>query len=238
MKEHESPTTVLAAVAEAEALAEATAQTMEPMQGKGSVGVSAQKAQPDCSGKEPHGRLICFVCTGNTCRSPMAEAVFNHLVSREAQADAWMDAACSGHCSVCGRCGGEDEDGDKPEPTADAPSDRPRAISAGLSACPGDPISENAVLALERAGIPSEPGNDYRKHTAQPIDYALLQQCDLIVGISQSHAMRLLFAFPELASRITAMPHDIPDPFGGSLADYEQCLRALTAGIEEMFFSD
>ncbi len=23
--------------------------------------------------------LICFVCTGNTCRSPMAAAVFNHL---------------------------------------------------------------------------------------------------------------------------------------------------------------
>ncbi|MBS4206802.1 low molecular weight protein arginine phosphatase [Bacillus sp. FJAT-50079] len=29
---------------------------------------------------------ILFICTGNTCRSPMAEAIYNHLTSDSAQA--------------------------------------------------------------------------------------------------------------------------------------------------------
>jgi len=32
-------------------------------------------------------RRICFVCTGNTCRSPMAEAVANAILAREGRTD-------------------------------------------------------------------------------------------------------------------------------------------------------
>ena len=31
----------------------------------------------------PKGSRICFVCTGNTCRSPMAEVVANHLAKEK-----------------------------------------------------------------------------------------------------------------------------------------------------------
>ena len=31
--------------------------------------------------EERVSRRVCFVCTGNTCRSPMAEAVTNHLAT-------------------------------------------------------------------------------------------------------------------------------------------------------------
>ena len=31
----------------------------------------------------PKDRIIAFVCTGNTCRSPMAEAIFNKLAEEK-----------------------------------------------------------------------------------------------------------------------------------------------------------
>lgn len=165
--------------------------------------------QPE-SGKPASPRRICFVCTGNTCRSPMAAAVFNDLAAREAAASAaWLGTN---------------------------PAERPVALSAGLEAEEGAPITDLAVVALGEAGIPSVPGNAYADHTARQVDRELLASCDLIVGISRRHAMALIFRYPELADRITAMPRDIPDPFGGDLSVYRACLAALTQGIQDMFF--
>lgn len=39
----------------------------------------------DLSGVPPIIKNIMFVCTGNICRSPMAEAIFKKMVSREAE---------------------------------------------------------------------------------------------------------------------------------------------------------
>lgn len=36
--------------------------------------------------KDPRTRRVCFVCTGNTCRSPMAEVITNYLARRARQA--------------------------------------------------------------------------------------------------------------------------------------------------------
>lgn len=45
-----------------------------------------KEEQAEKSGTPPRGRRICFVCTGNTCRSPMAQAVANTL-AKERQAE-------------------------------------------------------------------------------------------------------------------------------------------------------
>lgn len=149
-------------------------------------------ARLDASAEIP--KLVCFVCTGNTCRSPMAEAVLRHF-------------------------GGG----------------RYAAVSAGISAVEGESISENAVLALGNAGIKNTAENPYASHKARQMTRELAARSDMIVAISSSHLLRLTAAFPEFAEKMRVMPHDVPDPYMGSIGVYEKCLRAIVADIGEMF---
>lgn len=137
---------------------------------------------------------VCFVCSGNTCRSPMAEAVLNYL----------------GKGAY-------------------------RATSAGTCACDGDGITENAALALERAEIPSVPPHDYRNHRARAVSFSDIANADMIVGMTSRHALQLIYAFPEYAEKIKAMPEEIPDPFTYGEAVYDRCLELITDGIKELF---
>ncbi len=147
-----------------------------------------------------HIKRICFVCTGNTCRSPMAEAVFNHLAAQTGEA--WQ------------------------------------AVSRGIYAHEGDPISFNAVLALEEAGVSPVKGQDYHAHRAQNAEEGFLKTCDRILAMTPGHAMELILRFPALASRISAFPSPVSDPFGGDLAGYKRCLEEITRQIETLFFGE
>ena len=135
--------------------------------------------------------LICFVCTGNTCRSPMAAALINGAGGKY------------------------------------------RAVSAGLAACEGAPISEHAKEALLLHGVLSTSENPYADHRAQSLTPELAERADLIVGMTDSHLLQLLVRFPQVATRVHAMPTSIPDPFLGSLADYRACLARIAAGLKE-----
>ncbi len=153
---------------------------------------------------------VCFVCTGNTCRSPMAAAVANDLADRFRRA--------------------------LPESVRDSFQPRIVAISAGLDAADGDPITENAVKALEKAGVVPVPGQDYHVHKARRLTREIAQQCDMIVGMSASHVMRLMMEFPDLAGRITGMPSGISDPFGCNLETYCACLAEISEGVKTLLF--
>ena len=146
--------------------------------------------------KPPRALLVCFVCTGNTCRSPMAEAVVNHLAAEE------------GRGTV--------------------------AFSAGLYAYAGDPIAQNAVTALENAGISPHPDRDYHTHVAHTLGDEEAEGYDLLVGMGKSHVMELIMRYPRMARRILCMPTPIADPFGGDLAAYEACLAEITQGVKEL----
>lgn len=51
---------------------------------------------PDGAGESAAPETVCFVCSGNTCRSPMAEAVLNYLGKGEYRAVSAGTSACAG----------------------------------------------------------------------------------------------------------------------------------------------
>ena len=135
-----------------------------------------------------------FVCSGNTCRSPMAAAMFNFLFG----------------------------------------SDGRRAVSAGLIAN-GSPISSGAVNALMKRGVPSTPENDYLSHTSRLVTRADLANARLVIAVTGFHATQLIMNFPEYATKISVMPEDIPDPYGGSDEEYETCLGKIEDALRRVF---
>ena len=153
-------------------------------------------------------RRVLFVCTGNTCRSPMAAALLNE------------QSAPREICSAC------------------APSELRTylARSAGLYAASGAPITPAAVMALEEAGVASTPYNDYRAHRAHSVTEGDVEWADVIVAITAAHAMELMLRFPDAASKIRTLPMDIADPYGGSAQDYRDCLLQLRYCLQIAFF--
>ena len=111
------------------------------------------------------------------------------------------------------------------------------ALSRGLYANDGEPISPHAEEALEMAEVAVVQSHDYHRHTAHTLSEEDVENADLLVGMSGSHCMELLLRYPQAAQRITAMPSPISDPFGGDLAVYCACLAEITEGIRTLLFS-
>lgn len=130
---------------------------------------------------------VCFVCSGNTCRSPMAEAYYNHRHGNGKRV----------------------------------------AVSAGLAPRVGDPINPLAAEALKRAGIEPSDENDYLAHEARELDDEIFESCHRICAMTSQIAFLLILNFPLYADKITSLEQDVPDPYGGDLAQYEATLDRI-----------
>ena len=149
---------------------------------------------------------VCFVCTGNTCRSPMAEAV-THAIAQKNVASL-------------------------PESIKAFTVPRIEADSAGLYPVQGEPISHGACAALERDGVQPTPDHDYHNHRARLLALQQVERADLLVGMTSRHAMELLLRFPQAASKIVCMPEEIADPYGGDEEAYFTCLQQIKKGVQ------
>ena len=62
-----------------------------------------------------------------------------------------------------------------------------------------------------------------------------MAEADMVVGMTNRHAMELMFRYPAYASKILVMPKDISDPYGGDLSVYEACLAEIEGALTEAF---
>lgn len=136
---------------------------------------------------------IYFICTGNTCRSPMAEAILKNKRIQNVEVH-----------------------------------------SAGVFAREGGSISPHAKTVLMQNNI-------VENHTTSAVDVEKLSEADLILTMTIGHRNAVLQSFPAVADKtftlkeyVDAPSYDVSDPYGGSVADYQQTFKELSQLIDAL----
>lgn len=99
-----------------------------------------------------------------------------------------------------------------------------RIESAGIFAVEGEPASSEAVVAMQRYGI------DLLGHHSQPVNTELLEKSDIILTMTAAHKMVLEQTCPGKVYTLceyAGADFDIEDPYGGDVAEYEECAKQL-----------
>ncbi len=142
-------------------------------------------------------KKVMFVCTGNICRSAMAEYLLRDKVEK---------AGLSDKVFVC---------------------------SSGISAYEGDIPTYEAVSVMKNIY-----GIDMSMHRATPARMANVQDMDLILCMTNSHANTLKMMYPNISNRIFVLKeyvstgHDISDPWGYGIDVYKSCANEINECLE------
>ncbi|MFE5491204.1 low molecular weight protein-tyrosine-phosphatase [Streptomyces virginiae] len=142
---------------------------------------------------------VCFVCTGNICRSPMAESVFRAHVER-----AGLDALVE--VDSAGTGGWHEDDG------AD-----PRTVS----------VLEAAGYTQDHRARQFRSSWFSRLDLVIALDAGHLRDLRALAPTPQDAAkVRLLRSYDPAA---TAGQYDVPDPYYGPIDGFEECLELIEA---------
>lgn len=104
------------------------------------------------------------------------------------------------------------------------------AYSAGIHAWDGSLISRQAAAVLEELNVDSSA---FRSSRFTP---ELAKECDLLIAMTSSHKAAMEQIAPSEAAKIRLLvPEGIPDPFGGSVADYRTVFASMKPALETLF---
>jgi protein-tyrosine-phosphatase len=139
-------------------------------------------------------RLFLFVCSGNTCRSPMAAAIANAEIAARLRI-----------------------------PFADLQTVNVRALSAGVSARVGEPLTAEAQDALRSLNVPVEP------HAARNLTPELAQQAEMIFCMTSAQREAVIQLLPGMAKKTFCLDvqSDVEDPIGKGMEAYLNCARRI-----------
>ena len=139
---------------------------------------------------EVRQRIFLFVCSGNTCRSPIAAAIANAEIAVR------MNIPFSALKTV-----------------------NVKALSAGLTASPGTPITPEAKAVLQSLNIPTSA------HSAQSLTIKLADEAEMIFCMTRAHRQALIEMIPSARSKTFCLDDagDIDDPINKGAEVYLDC---------------
>ena len=139
-------------------------------------------------------RLFVFVCSGNTSRSPIAQAICNAEIARRLKV----------RLEMLGEMGVE-------------------AVSAGLSARPGEPITADAARALAELGVP------VTAHASRNLTASLVEKAEAIFCMTEKQRRVAIERFPQAAAKTHCLctKGDLDDPTGGSPEVFLELARRI-----------
>ena len=143
-------------------------------------------------------RLLLFVCGGNTCRSPMAVAVARAELAARLRIP-WRDFARS--------------------PV--------QAVSAGVKAETGTPLTPEAVVALREIGVPAI------RHRARPVTAEMIERAETVFCMTRSQRERVIALVPAASGKTVCLDPDgdVPDPIGQGQEAYRACLARIRGAV-------
>ena len=115
----------------------------------------------------------------------------------------------------------------------DEPLKSLQVVSAGIAARQGDPISDNAAVAMKRVGLDLSP------HASQPVTQPLLDGALAVFCMTESHRAMIQLQFERVPKHLYLFREFLPppvdpevnDPYGGPLNVYETCRDNLVEAV-------
>ena len=155
--------------------------------------------------------VVLLVCTGNTCRSPMAEKLLEQKLQQRLASLNKADSSTGG------------------KHTDDLPFSPIVALSAGIASAGNGPASPQAVTAMSDIGL------DLTQHQSCAVTEKEIDTADLILAMTRGHMQAIISRWPTAADKtflLSGNGQDVIDPFGGPVEVYRDCAKILNQYLD------